>query len=130
MPYRNVYDDLKAAQSKVLVRIENPLLHDAVCKLREALIDGLSDHISLPEVSTENGMAAHDLLGCPLYTGLLNVVHYSNPEVSEIAPAVSQAMHMVVVEAVTGMATRLIIEGQHVLREEYGEGHIHEEGLQ
>lgn len=122
MTYRDVHEDLKRAQAEVLIREQNPTLHDHVLKLRSAILDGLCDHIVLPEISTHNGMAAHDLLGCPLYTGLLQIINGS----AQMPQPVAEAVRKVVVEAVTGMSTRLITEGMQVLVEEYGNDHVHE----
>lgn len=120
MTYRDVHEDLSNAQARHPVREKNRVLANDINKLRSALFDGLCDHVAVPEVSTDNGLAAHEVLGCPLYTGLLNIVTYSG----EVPDEVGDAIRKVVVEAVTGMARRLITEGHDVLWKEYGRGHI------
>jgi hypothetical protein len=122
----DVYEELRAAQAATPAwreQVGSPLMAVDVKKLRDAIIEGLADAMSLPEISTDNERAAHDLLGCPLYTGLLNTLVASRD-----APLpIRGAMHRVVVEAVTGASHRLITEGWDCLKRDYGSTHIEED---
>lgn len=120
-----IYEDFRSVlrDAPVPARLTNhPALKADVEKLRSAIMEGMADKISLPEITTDNTKAAHDLLGCTLFRGLLFMakVTYKVPDDMRFA------IHKVLIEAITGMAYRLITEGQDCLRGEYGRECNHE----
>lgn len=117
----SIYDELRNARGKVPVWLTNsPKLRNNVERLRDALLEGIGDSVSIPEVSTDNSRAAHDLLGCPLYIGLLSTLQSS----STLPDSIRWAVNRVVVEATTSAAYRLITEGWDCLKKDYGDEHV------
>lgn len=112
-----IYDELREARTRV---VRDPVIGKQVEKLRDQLIDGLADRIVIPEVSTDNGLIAHELLGCPLYNALIHTLwcSYELPQTARVG------VHSMVIEAVTGMSIRLISEGADALKRLYGDEHL------
>lgn len=96
------------------------LAHAGTQKLRGALVEGLIDALTVPDVSSDNTRAAHELMSCPFFTGALNVMQMS----ARMGPELAGAVHIVVIEALTSAAVQCLDGDFTALREAYGYEHI------